>query len=134
MKEENNAGKTGQEQKVIVIAEDDIMYQCVISNYLHKCKYKVNMFENGKDAMLFIDNNRFDLLITDINMPLMNGLELIWHVRKAVSATVPIVAMSSISEERLSSRLISLGATRFMQKPYSMTDITSCITELIGST
>jgi len=132
MNKENNASQTGQEhKKVIVVAEDDMMYKYLLLYNLNDRRYGVKMFGNGRDAMYFMNNNRFDLLITGLNMPLINGLELIWHVRKVVSATVPIIAMSTTSEERVKSRVKILGATCFMEKPFLITDLATCITSLI---
>jgi two-component system chemotaxis response regulator CheY len=76
--------------------------------------------ESGFDAMRFLPRGQFDLVITDINMPDINGLELIQFIRKSPHMKdTPILVISTQAAERDIARGLSLGANAFVAKPFT---------------
>jgi len=74
---------------------------------------------SGFDALKVLPRHQFDLIITDINMPDINGLELVNFVRKSEHhRTTPLVIVSTQSGERDRMRGIALGADAFIAKPF----------------
>ncbi len=75
---------------------------------------------SGFDALRLLPRNAYDLVVTDINMPDINGLELIRFVRtNGHLATVALLVISTQSSERDRARSIQLGADDFLAKPFS---------------
>ena len=75
---------------------------------------------SGFDALRLLPRSTYDLVITDINMPDINGLELIKFVRSSSHlATVALLVISTQSSERDRARSLSLGADDFLPKPFS---------------
>lgn len=75
--------------------------------------------ESGFDAMRLLPRARYDLIITDINMPDVNGLELIMFIRKSeVYRSTPLVIISTQGTARDVDRALKLGADAYLPKPF----------------
>ena len=73
---------------------------------------------SGFEALKLLPRHRFDLIITDINMPLMDGLKLIRHIRQTDAyRTVPIVVITTESAVEDRDRAMALGASAYLVKP-----------------
>jgi two-component system, chemotaxis family, chemotaxis protein CheY len=75
---------------------------------------------DGAEALSLLEDHEFDLIVTDLNMPKMDGTTFVWKVKMArgESAT-PIIVLSSLKNERTESALGALGIKEFIQKPVS---------------
>jgi two-component system chemotaxis response regulator CheY len=89
---------------------------------------------DGKDGFEKFQAGQFDLILTDIKMPNMTGLELIGKVRGELgNKTVPIVIISTKGEETDIQRGMSLGANEYLLKPISTIRLKEVITKLLSS-
>lgn len=105
--------------KTIVVVEDDVNTNEVISVFLRENGYMVNSFDNGEKAYQFIlTNKRIDLIIVDVMLPSMDGIELISQIRSF--SKVPIIVLTAMVDEQ--TQLISFGklADDFVEKPFSL--------------
>lgn len=105
--------------KTIVVVEDDINTNEVISAFLRENGYTVISFENGEIAYQFISTNKLiDLIIVDVMLPGMGGIELISQVR--LFSKVPIIVLTAMVDEQ--TQLVSFGklADDFVEKPFSL--------------
>ena len=76
--------------------------------------------QSGFDALRLLPRGAWDLVITDINMPDINGLELISFIRKSEAhGTTPILIISTASSERDRDRGMTLGASGYLVKPFT---------------
>jgi two-component system chemotaxis response regulator CheY len=88
----------------------------------------------GFDAMRLLPRNKFDLIITDINMADINGLELIHFIRKSEHhRTTPLVIISTQATERDVERGLALGANAFVPKPFTPEKLRGTCAELIAA-
>lgn len=87
---------------------------------------------NGVEALKLFREERFDILITDIIMPLMDGYALMEEVRRQVSPAPRIIVTSALSRDDFVTRAIELGASFYMVKPYDMPRLYSRIRDLSG--
>lgn len=79
---------------------------------------------SGFDALRWLPRGRYDLVVTDINMPDINGLELVRFIRQsAAHSRVPIVLISTQSSERDRERGLTLGANAYLVKPFAAEDL-----------
>lgn len=87
----------------------------------------------GEEALQYLDNGRdVCAIITDLNLPRMDGFELIEHVRKAPAhARVPILVVSGDSDPATPDRVRRLGADAFFTKPYSPGELRLKLEQLI---
>lgn len=105
--------------KRIVVVEDDVNTNEVISVFFRENGYTVNSFDNGEKAYQFIlTNKRIDLIIVDVMLPGMDGIELISQIRSF--SKVPIIVLTAMVDEQ--TQLISFGklADDFVEKPFSL--------------
>jgi diguanylate cyclase (GGDEF)-like protein len=104
----------------VLVADDSKTLRSYISNQLRKMLYTVIEVENGQQALDALNlHPEVELLITDYNMPVMNGIELIKAVRQKRSRnTFPIIGLSSSTDATLSAQFIKYGANDFLITPF----------------
>jgi len=105
-------------KKTIVVAEDNDMLNRVLEYRLKNDGYDAKIFVNGVDAVDWMKSNPFDLLITDLYMPMMNGMELIQLIQEKISVAIPIMVISASHEEDMVNRLFKMGVSDFISKPF----------------
>ena len=87
----------------------------------------------GFDAMRLLPRGKFDLIITDINMADINGLELIHFIRKSEQHRgTPLVIISTQATERDVDRGLALGANAYVRKPFTAEELQGPIGALLG--
>ena len=119
-------------KRTIVVAEDNEIINRVLEYRLKNDGYEVKVFLNGEDAIVFMKGNSFDLLITDLYMPVMSGLDVIQTVRDSISSSVPIMAISVTNQEDLIVRLFAMGVNDFVIKPFRAGELSVRVKRLIG--
>jgi two-component system, chemotaxis family, chemotaxis protein CheY len=88
---------------------------------------------SGFDALRLLPRNTYDLVITDINMPDINGLELIRFVRQSTHLeAVALLVISTQSSERDRARSLALGADEFLAKPFAPEQLVSAVHKCLG--
>ena len=114
----------------ILLAEDNLVNQRVAMTMLGKMGHRITLATNGLEALQQWRQNDFDLILMDVQMPDMTGLEATTLIRReeAIGAHVPIVAMtaSAMSEDR--DRCLAAGMDDFISKPVSYKGIEEMIT------
>ena len=88
---------------------------------------------NGFEALKTLPTRRFDLIITDINMPDINGLELIGYVKSNPAyRDIPLVIVSTEKSEEDKKRGISLGAAGYVVKPFKKEELMAMVMKVLG--
>lgn len=104
----------------ILVVEDSASTRSFVRAILESPDVEVTEAQSGFDAMRLLPRARYDLIITDINMPDVNGLELISFIRKSEQyKTTPLVIISTQATERDIERGKKLGADAFVAKPFT---------------
>jgi len=89
---------------------------------------------SGFDALRLLPRNTYDLVITDINMPDINGLELIRFVRQSAHlAAVGLLVISTQSSERDRARSLALGADEFLAKPFAPDQLLGTVAKCLST-
>ena len=101
----------------ILIAEDSSFYRNLLRSYLEGAGFEVAVAEDGQEALEYLRNNPVDVLVTDIEMPRMNGYQLARAIRQdAKLARLPIVAVTSLSGEEDRKRGLEAGIDDYQVK------------------
>jgi two-component system chemotaxis response regulator CheY len=94
---------------------------------------KVTEAESGFEALRQLPRNSYDLIVTDINMPDINGLELISFVRNnATYCTIPLVIVSTEGSERDRDKGVGLGADAYLVKPFEPDELRDIVRDLLA--
>jgi two-component system chemotaxis response regulator CheY len=122
------------EPKRILIVEDSPAMRQLIRFAVSKVKdLEVVEANDGVDGLSKITGAKFDLLIVDINMPIMDGLKLIDMVRKNVEhKDVPILIITTESAEEDRQRAMALGVNEYLTKPVQSQQIVESAKKLLG--
>lgn len=111
----------------ILLVEDSKTMVLCLANTLELRGYKVETAENGQIALNKLKSGlKPDLIITDINMPVMNGLEFIGHARKILRFT-PILTLTTETDDQKRQEARKLGATGWMVKPVSTPNLLQAV-------
>ena len=103
----------------ILLAEDNELLRKFLTFFLEKNGYVVDQFTNGNDALEALNEKEYDIILTDINMPIVSGLEITHHVRKNLLLDTPIIVFTSINMEQTELDSFKIGANEFLTKPIS---------------
>jgi two-component system chemotaxis response regulator CheY len=89
--------------------------------------------ENGSDALVKLRSDWVDLVMTDINMPEMNGEQLLTEVRKdPLLAAIPVLVISTDRSEARAKRMMALGADGYVSKPFLPATLSEELYRLLG--
>jgi type IV pilus assembly protein PilB len=101
----------------ILILDDDPDTQTLLKRILEKAGYETTVAGDGIEALLYLGKKTFDLILSDINMPNMDGIKLIeMNNRKGI--TVPVIFLTAQGGEDCEQRCLELGAVDFIKKPF----------------
>ena len=93
---------------------------------------KVTEADDGVDGLRKLAGGRFDIIITDINMPIMDGLKLVKRVRSdPTHKAVPIIVITTEGSTEDRSRAIQLGASAYITKPIQAPQVIAKVKELL---
>ena len=111
-----------EDKKRILVAEDEFLSQKLIEADLKSKGYTCTVVNNGEKAVEAMHLEDFDLVIMDISMPGMDGLEATKLIRMDMKKT-PILALSAFPEDDYKQRSLDAGMNDFLNKPYQREDL-----------
>jgi two-component system OmpR family response regulator len=115
----------------ILLIEDDSILNETIANYLKLKGNEVIALEDGTDAINVIDKSNFDLYIIDINIPYINGLEIVKYIRNKDIAT-PIIMITASMEFESFKLAYKNGCDDYIKKPFYLEELNIRIGKLIS--
>ncbi len=119
--------------KTILVVEDSLMLRKVACFPLEKAGYKVVEANNGIEAIEAMSKEAIDLIITDLNMPGMDGFELITQVKENEKFKhIPIIILTTEGKKDMVMKGLTLGANSFLQKPIKPDQMLQEVERLLG--
>ncbi len=107
------------EGKKVLLVEDDVFVSDVYSTRLLKEGYQVFLMNNGRDAVGWLETNIPDIVLLDIMMPYMDGIEVLKELRQKDSCKeVPVIMLTNLSEKENIREALSLGANDYLIKSH----------------
>jgi two-component system, chemotaxis family, chemotaxis protein CheY len=120
--------------KAILCADDSASIRQMVSFTLQSAGYQPVTANDGSDALAKLDAERFAMVITDLNMPGLDGLSLIRKIRaNPRHAGVPIVMLTTESEESKKLEGKAAGATGWIVKPFDQARLLAAVKKLVGA-
>lgn len=120
---------------VVIVADDQPVMQKIIRSILEPRGYQVELAANGVEVLLKSQSTQPDLILLDIDMPVMNGFETLTLLKSTPAlATIPVIMLTSFSDKEVFSQSIKSGAVDYIVKPTNaeilMRKITPYITKI----
>lgn len=117
----------------VILAEDNDILRKSLSFFLTSKGFTVDQFSDGREALDAIETNTYDLILTDINMPGISGMEITQYVRQHINSDIPIIIFTSSGVEQTELDSFDLGANEFMAKPVSPAVLLVRINKLLNT-
>jgi putative nucleotidyltransferase with HDIG domain len=121
-----------QRERILIIEDEDIILR-LSKDILAKENYEVRTISNGYEGVKLLEKQRFDLLLTDIKMPDIDGLEVIRHVRTN-NKEIPIIIITAHGTLDIAIHALRLGAQGFLLKPFAPAEMRSAVSEALEKT
>ncbi len=110
----------------VLLAEDNIVNQKVMQRFLERWEINLTMVENGEEALDQVKSKNFDLILMDLQMPLMDGYEATQKIRSLSDAKkrqIPIIALTAAALKEVREQVYSSGMDDFVTKPFNPADL-----------
>ncbi|MCK5237665.1 MAG: response regulator [Deltaproteobacteria bacterium] len=119
--------------QILVVEDSPTMRQLITFSLKRLRDVDITEANDGVDGLKKISANKFDLILTDINMPIMDGIKLVSLVRNdANNKDVPIVVITTEGGQEDRDRALALGANSYITKPINATTLLDTAKELLG--
>lgn len=105
----------------ILLVEDDKEISEMLKNYLRAENYEVICATDGQEACNYFDSTDFSLVLLDLMIPKISGMDVMQHIRK--NSVVPIIIVSAKDTETDKTLGLSLGADDYITKPFSVAEV-----------
>lgn len=113
--------------KKILLAEDNDINRMIASIVLKSNGYEITEVLDGKEAVAVLSKQSFDLVLMDMQMPFMDGLEATRIIRKHINNKVPIIALTANEIRKEKDRCVQAGMNDFLMKPFDEKELVSII-------
>ncbi len=118
MRERESAeSRMGQKGVRILVVEDDPSTRELLREFFLSEGYTLKLARDGKEALLKVRKESFDLVLTDLRMPRMGGIQLLEEVQK-IASHIRMVVMSATEDSKTTVKMKELGVCDFISKPF----------------
>ncbi|MEN8203501.1 MAG: response regulator [Bacteroidota bacterium] len=114
----------------ILVCEDNVLTLRTIEFALKRTGFEVVKAVDGDEGIRILDDQKIDVVITDINMPYTKGLELVLHVNKKFGKKIPVIIISSITHKETKDHALELGAKGYLTKPFDLDALVDMVNSL----
>lgn len=107
----------------ILVCEDEEILLTSLEFRLRKNGFSVITAKDGKEALQIVEDEKPDLLVADIMMPHLTGLQLVDYMRNDLDLDIPVIIISAMEEEEAVLEAFKCGANDFIAKPFKPTEL-----------
>jgi len=119
--------------RTILIVDDSLLVRQMVTLTLQEAGFNVLQAEHGQDAITKLAGKSLDLIVTDLNMPVMDGISFISKARQMKEARfVPILMLTTESQPEMKQKGKAAGATGWIVKPFDPPQLLAVIAKVIG--
>src|SRR5256886_16400076 len=117
----------------ILLVEDEIEVLDAITEYLEREGYAVTRAVDGEEALRRVENERPDLVLLDVRLPRVSGLDVLRRLRED-HPRVPVVMLTGLDDEAQARRTLQMGAVDYIRKPFDLGHLNRVVLAAIGKT
>lgn len=116
-------------QSTVLIVDDELHIRKILCRMVRQAGYSVTEAASGDEALGYLDSDGFDVVISDIRMPYMDGLQLLNRIKRSHPDTA-VVMMTGYAGEFPVSSVMSAGADHYLAKPFGNDDIYAALRDI----
>ena len=106
----------------ILLLEDDTILQEIIAEFLQERGYEVDSFIDGQSALDSIEQTKYDMLLLDVNVPEIDGFEIVEYLRD-IKNTTPVIFITSLTSVKYLQKAFDIGANDYLKKPFDLDEL-----------
>ncbi len=123
--------------KKILVVDDEELLMGTLPKLLEKNGYEVYKVRNGADALVMIDEEDFDLIITDVRMPGVDGVKTMKTIDESLKTNkklpIPVIFITGYADEKLEAEARKMNPIAYLFKPFHNQEILDLVRKAIGS-
>lgn len=116
----------------ILIIEDDEGMRSLLKDFLEEEGYEIDSVDNGSEAFRKIVKEVYDLIVTDVRMPGLSGLDILPGIRK-LQPEAPVIVITAFGDKEVYRRAFERGATAYLEKPIHLENLKNLIQKMVSS-
>ncbi len=117
--------------KNVLVVDDEDDVRLFLADFLTERDFKVETASNGVEALEKFKVHTFDLVLLDVLMPEMDGLECLENIKKIAPQTI-VIMITAMKDELRMKKAEKLGASKYIIKPFSLTYLEAALAEVMG--
>ena len=116
----------------LLIVDDDQSMRSALFESLSSCGYEVDTAENGADALVKFKDGKFAVVVTDMRMPKMSGMDVLRGVKR-ISPQTPVILITAYGTVNTAVEAMKEGASEFIMKPFSLDDLEFAVKNVLAA-
>lgn len=104
------------EKKKVLVVDDSLLIRKLLQDFLNKKGYTVLLAEDGKEALEMINKDMPDMMLLDITMPVMDGIEVLVELKK-LNINLPVIIVTNTADIKIARETLEKGAYDYVTKP-----------------
>jgi len=125
---------TFHHERLILVVDDSVTIRNIVKKALEKAGFKVIAADNGQHALELVEAQEPDLILCDIEMPVMNGADLCRRLHQNERfGTIPFIVMSTKNDRAIMRRMLQWGATAYLTKPFNLEQLVITVERLLSN-
>ena len=131
LEKESTKDKMKRKKAKILVVEDNPATRELLREFLFEEGYTVRVAGDGKEALLRVRKESFDLVLTDVKMPRMNGIQLLKELQKIIPDT-KVVIVTATADSEIAVKAMKFGAYGYITKPFCLDSILQKVKKALG--
>lgn len=131
--EEYEAPRPSVQPARILIVDDEVVISALLSAVLTEEQHQVTTADNGEQAIALLERSSYDLVITDLVMPGLNGVEVLMAAKR-INSRLPVVVITGYPSVTTAVKLVELGANDYITKPFNIDVIKVTVAKVLQMT
>jgi DNA-binding response OmpR family regulator len=119
------------DKKRILVVEDDAEMRSLLKDFFSEEGFEIDSVSNGSEAFRILVRELFDLVITDIRMPGLTGLDILPGIKK-LQPKVPIIVITAFGSEEVQRKAFEKGANAYLEKPIHFQNLRTLIHDMFS--
>ena len=116
----------------LLVVDDDQSMRAALYESLSSCGYEVETAENGSDALTKFKKGQFAVVVTDMRMPMMSGMDVLRGIKK-ISPQTPVILITAYGTVNTAVEAMKEGAAEFIMKPFSLDDLEFAVKNVLAA-